>query len=635
MVRYGYGILAVVFALGTAIALRSFDLEGFLFVIAVAIAVWFGGRGPGVLAIVLSIVVLHYFFLAPLDTGSMLPAFAYFLVFSVLAVLITLASEARHRAEQSLLEARDELEVKILERTAELRRSNQRLREEVAERKKAEEDARLSEAFLAEGQRLSHAGSWRLRPSDGAMRWSREMYHVLGYDPEMPALSLDAVWDRFHPEDVQRARRLVDDAIRDKVEAEMEFRFIRADGSIRHLALVAHPVVDEAGELIEFIGTTMDVTERKEAEEEIRKHAELLSLAHDAVIVRDHDDRVTFWNRGAEEIYGWPAEEARGKVLHELLQTTFPGSREAIQAVTNERGKWEGELGHVRHDGTAIVVASRWSLQRDERGAPIATLEINNDITDRKRAEEALRTAEAELAHVSRVTTLGEVSASFAHEVNQPLAAIVNNANACLALIPTGRPELEEVREALADIMNDAERASAIIERVRGLATRSAAERVLLSLDDVVKGVVALAASEARARRVTIRMDIPADLPPVLGDRVLLQQVTLNLVVNAMDAMSTVHDQERLLEICGREEREDGSLAATISVRDHGIGLNDAQLVRLFEAFYTTKPQGMGMGLAISRSIIEAHGGRLWAEPNPGPGATFSFSLPAAASSVA
>src|SRR6185295_295851 len=133
----------------------------------------------------------------------------------------------------------------------------------------------------------------------------------------------------------------------------------------------------------------------------------------------------------------------------------------------------------------------------------------------------------------------------------------------------------------------------------------------------------------------TIRMDIPADLPPVLGDRVLLQQVALNLVVNAMDAMSTVHDQERLLEICGREEREDGSLAATISVRDHGIGLNDAQLVRLFEAFYTTKPQGMGMGLAISRSIIEAHGGRLWAEPNPGPGATFSFSLPAAASSVA
>jgi two-component system, LuxR family, sensor kinase FixL len=288
----------------------------------------------------------------------------------------------------------------------------------------------------------------------------------------------------------------------------------------------------------------------------------------------------------------------------------------------------------VRRDGTAIVVASRWSLQRDERGAPIAILEINNDITDRKRAEEALRLSQAELAHVTRVTTLGEVSASFAHEVNQPLAAIVNNANACLALLPTRRPELGEVRDARVDMTLDAERASAIIERVRGLATRSSAERVTLPLEGVVKDVVTLAANEAGARRVTIRTDIPPDLPLVSADRVQLQQVVLNLVVNAMDAMSTVNEQGRLLEICGRQDRRDGSLAATISVRDHGIGLNAAQMERLFEAFYTTKPQGMGMGLAISRSIIEAHGGRLWAEPNPGPGATFSFSLPAAASSA-
>ena len=340
MVRYGYAILFVVIALGAALALRSFDLEGFLFVIAVAVSVWFGGRGPAVLAIVLSIVVLDYFFVLPSDTWAILPSHgAYFVVFLVLAILISALSDSRHRTELSLVQARNELELKVQERTAELQRSNEHLRTEVAE--------------------------------------------------------------------------------------------------------------------------------RQQAEDKIRKQAELLSLAHDAVIVRGHDSRVTFWNRGAEETYGWTAEEALGKVTHELLQTTFPVAQEAIQAATYEHGRWEGELAHVRRDGNAIVVASRWSLQRDERGAPSAILEINRDITDRKRAEEALRSAEAELAHVTRVTTLGEVTASFAHEVNQPLAAIVNNANACLGLLPNGRPDLDEVREALADIVSDADRASAIIERVR------------------------------------------------------------------------------------------------------------------------------------------------------------------------
>src|SRR5262249_55693079 len=167
-------------------------------------------------------------------------------------------------------------------------------------------------------------------------------------------------------------------------------------------------------------------------------------------------------------------------------------------------GRWEGELAHVRRDGIAIVVASRWSLQRNRRGDPIAILEINRDISDRKRAEEALHVAEAELAHVTRVTTLGEVTASFAHEVNQPLAAIVNNADTCLALLPKGIADLGEVRAALTDIRNDAERASAVIERVRALATRSSSEQKPVQLEEVVEGVVALAASESVARRVSI-----------------------------------------------------------------------------------------------------------------------------------
>src|SRR2546425_6982705 len=265
--------------------------------------------------------------------------------------------------------------------------------------------------------------------------------------------------------------------------------------------------------------------------------------------------------------------------------------------------------------------------------------ELEQRVVERTRqltaASEALREAQAALTHVTRVTTLGEVTASFAHELNQPLAAIVNNANACLGLLPRGRHDLDEVREALGDIVGDAERASAIIERVRGLAKRSPLERVPLRLVDVVDDVVALAAAESAARRVAIRTDVAGDLPLVLGDRVQLQQVLLNLVVNAMDAMSKAEEADRRLEIRGRPETHDGAQAITISVQDRGIGLQAGHTQQLFEAFYTTKPHGMGMGLAISRSIIEAHGGRLWAESNRGPGATFSFRLPAAAASAA
>ena len=244
-------------------------------------------------------------------------------------------------------------------------------------------------------------------------------------------------------------------------------------------------------------------------------------------------------------------------------------------------------------------------------------------------ASEALRQAQAQLAHVTRVTTLGEVTASLAHEMNQPLAAIVNNANACLGLLAKRR-DLDEVREALADIVSDGNRASAIVEHVRELAKRSSPPKRPLDLADVVADVVALAGAESATRGVTIRTDLESDLPVVVGDRVRLQQVLLSLVVNGMDAMSAVPEGERRLEIRGRRDSQDGSPAVVLSVQDLGIGLEKGRADGVFEAFYTTRPHGMGMGLATSRSIVEDHGGRLWAERNQGPGATFSFRLPAA-----
>ncbi len=274
-------------------------------------------------------------------------------------------------------------------------------------------------------------------------------------------------------------------------------------------------------------------------------------------------------------------------------------------------------------------------LARDDLAAKVQELKIANEAlhaenAERKRAEAALQKAQAELAHITRMTTMGELTASIAHEVNQPLTAVLNNANACLDLLPKGAPHLEEVRDALTEIIDDADRASAVIARVRQLARKAPFERTPLNLSEVITDVLALARYESALRRVTIRTELPEELPLVSGDRVQLQQVLLNLVVNGMDAMNTVEESRRVLIICGRRETRDGMPGALLSVQDSGTGLKPEEMDRLFEAFYTTKPHGMGMGLAISRSIIEAHAGRLWAETNQGAGAIFLISLPAA-----
>jgi len=289
-----------------------------------------------------------------------------------------------------------------------------------------------------------------------------------------------------------------------------------------------------------------------------------------------------------------------------------------------------------------FVLAITGAQKRGEEKLRQTGRELQTNIEDLNRTQHELHKAQAELAHMTRLTTMGELTASIAHEVNQPLTAVVNNANACLDLLdptpkrpgeggPDGTSNLEEVREALGEIRDDAERASAVVVRVRQLAKRAPVEKSVLYLKDVVNDVLALARYELAARRVTIRSDLPQDLPSVSGDRVQLQQVLLNLVMNGMDAMNSVEEQNRILLVVGKHDETAGTPAVLLCVQDAGTGFKPEELGRLFEPFYTTKPHGMGMGLAISRSIIEAHGGRLWAAPNQGPGATFSLSLPSVA----
>jgi predicted ATPase/signal transduction histidine kinase len=255
--------------------------------------------------------------------------------------------------------------------------------------------------------------------------------------------------------------------------------------------------------------------------------------------------------------------------------------------------------------------------------------ELTQENSDRRKAEEALQKAQTELAHVSRVTTMGELAASIAHEVNQPLGAISNNVNACLRLLANGSENLREVERALSDIVKGVDRVNGIIVRMRALAKKVPPEMVRLHLEDVVTDVLTLTHQELTRRQVAIHSELPKDLPPILGDRIQLQQVLLNLVMNGVEAMNEVAGAERKIAIRARRHEHNGRPAVLVSVQDSGVGLKPGEVDRLFEAFYTTKAHGIGMGLSISRSIVEAHGGRLWVAPARGPGATFEFILPA------
>ena len=374
--------------------------------------------------------------------------------------------------------------------------------------------------------------------------------------------------------------------------------------------------------------TTVLALKNQSANVALRGQARLLDLTHDTIFVRDMNDCITYWNRGAEELYGWRRDEAIGKVSHQLMATVFPIPLEEITAELLRVGRWEGELVHTKRDGTRVAIASRWSLQRNERGRPVAVLETNNDITERNRAQDALRRTQAELAHVNRVMTLGELTASIAHEVNQPLACIVTNGGACLRWLERRPPELDEARAALRSIISDGMRASEVIQRLRALSKKTELQKARLDVNDVIDDVVRLVRRELLEQLTSLRLELAPGLPPVLGDRVQLQQVILNLVMNGMEAMADVTNRPRELVI--RSHRHEAA-QVLIEIEDAGDGIDPKYLDRLFNAFFTTKPDGMGMGLSISRSIIEAHGGRIWATRNAKAGATFHFTLPALA----
>jgi len=371
--------------------------------------------------------------------------------------------------------------------------------------KQAEETLQESEAYLAEAQRLSHTGSWASTPATGDIRyWSGECYRVLGFDPHGGQPRFETFFQRIHPDDQAKARETAETAGREKAEFELDYRIVHPGGEIRDIHVVGHPVLGASGDLVEFVGTVIDVSERK-------------------------------------------------------------------------------------------------------------------------RSEDALRDAQADLARAARLATMGELTTLIAHEVSQPLTAIVTNADTCVSWLTNANPNLDGARQAAERVVRNGHRAGSIIKSIRALARKSEPEMTQFDINDAIGEILVLLRSELRRQNVSLETELSDGLGPVTGDRVQLQQVVLNLVMNGIEAMSAVMDRPRILRVTSQLQQSGDVL---IAVMDVGTGLNPANIDRIFDALFTTKPEGMGMGLAICRSIIEAHGGLLWASPQLPHGSVFQFTVP-------
>ena len=544
---------------------------------------------------------------------------------------------------------------------------------DITESKRVEESLRRSEGYLAEAQRLTHTGSWvwRVEGRD-ALHLSEEWYRIYGFDPEAGVPTWDERLLRIHPEDRAKWQATIDRAIDEKSDYEMEFRILLPAGSVRHIQTVGHPVVNASGDLVQFVGSSVDITERKRAEalregesrilEMIARDAPLEEILEKLVRVVEAQFAgllcsVLLLDEDGQHVRHGAAPslpEPYTKAIDGLSIGPKAGScgtamyrREPV-VVTDilQDPLWEEYRGVAEPYGfracssTPILMHSDEVLgsfamyyrePRSPSPAEARALEMATHLAgiaiERKLAREErerLRQAQADLAHINRVTTMGELTASLAHEIKQPITAAVTDARTCLRWLGRDEPNVPEAREAASRLVTDVTRAAEIISRIGLLFKKGGLQREVIDVNELIREMIVLLRNEAARYSISIGSDLAEDLSKVVGDRIQLQQVFMNLMLNGIEAMK---DLGTVGELTIKSQPGEGS-QLLISIGDTGVGLQPEQAEKVFDAFYTTKAQGTGMGLPISRSIIESHGGRLWATANSGPGATFQFTLP-------
>jgi len=506
---------------------------------------------------------------------------------------------------------------------------------DVDEAKKAEDRLRRSEAYLAEAQRLSHTGSAVYNETE-IPYWSDEAARLFGFDPLQGIPSREAVWQRIHPDDLDRVNENIEHGVREKRSFANEFRIILPDGMVKHIEATNKPVFSASGELLEIVATGLDVTERKRAEQTLRESEAKF---------RDYAETASdwFWEIGpdhkftllTENAFGAPAADLLGTAWwdHALDLETEPEKWRLVWATLDSRKPFRdfvycsvdgrGSPMYVKVSGKPVFDAN--GEFRGYRGTGTDVTALRTVEAEARESERRYREVQLELAHANRVATTGQLTASITHEVNQPITAAVTYALAARRFLSAEPPNLREVDDALSLIVREGNRAGEVVGRIRALIKKAPARKDAVEINDAILEVIALTRAEAANNSVSMRTQLAEGLPRVQGDRVQLQQVLLNLIINAIEAMRDVGEDERELLIGTRNEPD----GVSVEVRDSGPGFAPAALERVFEAFYTTKPSGLGLGLSICRSIIEAHNGRLWASPNVPRGAIFGFIAPA------